>query len=67
MLRLPDINDETVPLVSALCGEGTYGSPDSSVTFGLSNGMVDSYLAEKRCLWRVVKSLSAKTSYFTEN
>lgn len=48
IIKIPDFDDEDKsPLVGILYGVGTYGNPNSSLTFGLGYGFVDDEVADK--------------------
>lgn len=48
IIKIPDVDDEDdSPLVGVINIVGTYGTPNSSITFGLGYGFVDDEIAEK--------------------
>jgi len=68
MIKLPDADDEKLPLVSVLYGVGTYGTHNRSMTLGLGYGMEDSKLASKpMVVLGGEQRLSRRLSLVTEN
>jgi hypothetical protein len=68
VLKVPDFDDEGMPLVSVLYGVGTWGGTDRSITFAFGYGMEDTDLADKPMI--VVggeQRLTRRLAFVTEN
>ena len=67
ILALPEIDDRS-PVVGLLCGVGTFGDPDGSLTVGLGYGFVEDEIVDKPMFMiGGEKRISRRVSFVSEN